>query len=66
MTICLFDILEQTSKKIESKYNKFHSRKFENAICKIVPFGICLSVLTHCELMTPYGNIDLCQHWLRR
>ena len=21
--------------------------------------------LTHCGLVKPYGNIDLCQHWLR-
>ena len=25
---------------------------------------LCLNVLTHCGLMTPYGNIDLGQHWL--
>ena len=23
------------------------------------------SELTHCGLVMPYGNIDLCQHWLR-
>ena len=25
-------------------------------------FTYCL-VLTHCGVVTPYGDIDLCQHW---
>ena len=24
------------------------------------------SCLTHCGLVTPFGSIDLCQHWLRK
>ena len=22
-------------------------------------------LLTHCDLVAPYGDINLCQHWLR-
>ena len=29
------------------------------------PFCLGLNVLTHCGLVTPYGNIDLGQHLLR-
>ena len=26
---------------------------------------VCLNNSTHCGLATPYGDIDLCQHWFR-
>ena len=29
------------------------------------PFHLSLNVLTHCGLVTPYGNMELGQHWLR-
>ena len=29
------------------------------------PFCLSLNVLTHCGLVTPHGNRDLGQHWLR-
>ena len=32
---------------------------------KCQPFCLSLNVLTHCGLMTPYGDTDLGQHWLR-
>ena len=32
---------------------------------KLWPFCSNLRVLTHCGLMTPYGNIELGQHWLK-
>ena len=32
---------------------------------KCLPSCLGLNVLTHCGLVTPYGNRDLRQHWLR-
>ena len=38
---------------------------FEYVACKIVAICSCASVLTHCGLVTPYGDRDLGQHWHR-
>ena len=57
---------QQQMMKFESKYDNFHSRKYINKFLvqnggHFVPI---LFILTHCDLVTPYGDIDLSQHWL--
>ena len=41
---------------------------WEQPVYKHLPIpqtGECLTLLTHCGLVTPYGDIDLGQHWFR-
>ena len=64
MTLCQLDAWEQTSVKLQSKYNNFIKKNtFENGphfCCEIA-----IIVLTHCGLMTPNGDIELGHHWFR-
>ena len=35
------------------------------ATMSVFDYRVLLSSLTHCGLVTPFDDIDLCQHWLR-
>ena len=37
-------------------------RDHNNPVCTF--YGVCC-ILTHCGLVTPYDDRDLCQHWLK-
>ena len=48
---------------------KIHTFSFKKMHLKMLfgkwpPFCLGANVLNHCGLMTPYGDIDLGQHWL--
>ena len=51
-----------------SKCTHFPSRKCIPIIlhARLWPFCLSLNMLTNSGLVTPYGDIDLCQHWFRQ
>ena len=50
-----------------SSYNFFHAwfRLFKKRFAVVNVLYVCLLLLTHWSLVTPYGGRDLGQHWLR-
>ena len=63
---CLSDPGAQTSGKIASKYNNFHTREWiKNVVCKIADICLSCNSLTHLDLVMPYGHTDMDQQWLR-
>ena len=60
LTISQLDPKKYISMKFYLKFKYFYSRKCVST-CRLGNGGH----LTHCGLVTPYGGIDLGQHWLR-
>ena len=54
---------QNTLKKIRKKWNKWQTHGSGGDYN--LHINPRLDELTHCGLMTPYGDIDLGQHWLR-
>ena len=48
------------------QWEPFQENPFNNVICKWWLFCSDLNKLTHCGLVTPYGDTELGQHWLRQ
>ena len=52
--------------KTESKYLIFlQENALENVFCKMAAILLSLIELTHWGLVTPFGDTDLGQYWLR-
>ena len=55
------DIMDNLHKNIEAADLKLKVSE----IIIIVQWNPTVTLLSHCGLVTPYGDIDLGQHWLR-
>ena len=50
---------------VKSVFFFFQEKSFRNSDIRLRTYLFKLEPLTHCGLVTPYGAIDLGQHWLR-
>ena len=65
--ILLIRTLGTNAGEILSEIHTFSFTKMHLKVssAKWLPFLLGLNVLTHCGLMTPYGDRDLCHYWLQ-